>query len=39
VVPWKLDELHTLVERDDCTEGRSIAALFIVRELMRNGRL
>ena len=37
VVPWKLDDLHTLVLRPDCTEGRSIAALFIARELIRNG--
>lgn len=32
VVPWKLSELHTLVGREDVTEGRSIAALFIARE-------
>ena len=39
VVPWRLDELHTLVQRDDCTEGRSIAALFLTRELLRSGVL
>ena len=39
VVPWRLDELHTLVQRDDCTEGRSIAALFMTRELLRSGAL
>ena len=39
VVPWRLDELHTLVQRDDCTEGRSIAALFMTRELLRSGVL
>ena len=39
VVPWRLDELHTLVQRDDCTEGRSIAALFMTRELLRSGSL
>lgn len=39
VVPWRLDELHTLVQRDDCTEGRSIAALFMTRELVRSGVL
>jgi len=38
VVPWKLDDLDSLVARDDCTEGRSIAALFIARELKRSGR-
>lgn len=37
VVPWKLDDLGSLVTREDCTEGRSIAALFIARELKRSG--
>lgn len=32
VVPWKLSELHALIAREDVTEGRSIAALFIARE-------
>ena len=35
VVPWRLDALHELMLRDDCSEGRSLAALFIVREIMR----
>lgn len=34
VVPWKMAELHTLVSRDDVTEGRSIAALFMAREFL-----
>lgn len=34
VVPWKLSELHLLLARDDVTEGRSIAALFIAREYL-----
>ncbi|MEP6899898.1 MAG: ADP compounds hydrolase NudE [Rhodanobacter sp.] len=34
VVPWKMAELHTLLGRDDVTEGRSIAALFIAREYL-----
>ena len=34
VLPWKLSELHRLMLREDCSEGRSLAALFIVRELM-----
>ncbi|MBD8879079.1 MULTISPECIES: ADP compounds hydrolase NudE [Rhodanobacter] len=34
VVPWKLADLHTLVARDDVTEGRSIAALFMAREYL-----
>ena len=38
VVPWRLDQLHELVQREDVTEGRSIAALFMAREvLMRRG--
>lgn len=37
VVPWKLDDLSSLIRRADVTEGRSIAALFMARELIRNG--
>ncbi|HEY9512287.1 MAG TPA: ADP compounds hydrolase NudE [Rhodanobacter sp.] len=32
VVPWQMSELHLLLGRDDVTEGRSIAALFMARE-------
>ncbi len=32
VVPWSITDLHTLVQRPDCTEGRSIAALYIARD-------
>ena len=35
VVPWKLSQLHTLIAREDVTEGRSIAALFIAREYLQ----
>jgi ADP-ribose diphosphatase len=35
VVPWRLDALHELVLREDCSEGRSLAGMFIVRELLR----
>jgi ADP compounds hydrolase len=35
VVPWKLDELDRLMLRDDFSEGRSLAALFIAREWLR----
>lgn len=35
VVPWKLSELDQLMLREDCSEGRSLAALFIVREWLR----
>ncbi|WP_346950346.1 NUDIX domain-containing protein, partial [Dyella sp.] len=34
VVPWKLSNLHELIVRDDVTEGRSIAALFMAREYL-----
>lgn len=34
VVPWKLSDLHRLLEQPDVTEGRSIAALFIAREFI-----
>lgn len=34
VVPWRLSEIDRLLTRDDCTEARSIAALFMVRELL-----
>jgi len=34
VVPWKLSELDRLMLREDCSEGRSLAAMFIVRELL-----
>ncbi|HSR64531.1 MAG TPA: ADP compounds hydrolase NudE [Xanthomonadaceae bacterium] len=37
VVPWKLDALHALALREDCSEGRSLAALFITREWLRHG--
>jgi ADP-ribose diphosphatase len=35
VVPWKLDNLEALISRDDFHEARSIAALFMVRDLMK----
>jgi ADP-ribose diphosphatase len=38
IVPWKMSELHTLIARDDVTEGRSIAGLFLAREYLA-GRL
>lgn len=32
VVPWRLDRVSELWHQSDCTEARSIAALFMVRE-------
>jgi ADP-ribose diphosphatase len=37
VVPWKLADLHELMLREDCSEGRSLASLFIVREWIARG--
>jgi len=36
VIPWKLDALRELILREDFSEGRSIAALFIAREWLRS---
>ena len=36
VVPWSLDRLNELCALPDCTEARSIAALFMVRELLQS---
>ena len=35
IVPWPIADLHTLVQRPDCTEGRSTAALYIAREYLQ----
>lgn len=32
LVKWPIANLHELVMRDDCTEGRAIAALYLARE-------
>jgi ADP-ribose diphosphatase len=34
VVPWRLDQLLELGLGDDCTEARSLAALYIARDYM-----
>lgn len=34
VVPWKLSELHRLLEHPQVSDGRSIAALFMAREYL-----
>ncbi|HHJ81148.1 MAG TPA: NUDIX domain-containing protein, partial [Candidatus Tenderia electrophaga] len=34
VVPWSLSNLAELLGRDDVTEARSIAALYMVRDLL-----
>ena len=35
VVPWRLDALGELILREEFSEGRSIAALFIAREWLQ----
>jgi len=35
VVPWSLARLDELLLRDDCTEARSIAALYMARDLLQ----
>ena len=34
-MPWKLDDLGELILREEFSEGRSIAALFIAREWLK----
>jgi ADP-ribose diphosphatase len=34
VIPWRLDRLAELLMHEECTEARSIAALFMVREYL-----
>jgi ADP-ribose diphosphatase len=35
ITAWKLADLYQLVQRPDCTEGRSIAALYIARDYLK----
>lgn len=35
VIPWPIDDLRSLTAREDCTEGRTIAALYIARDHLR----
>lgn len=35
VIPWKLQELESLLQRPDFTEARSIAAFYIIRDWLR----
>ena len=36
VVPWPIDNLRELTAREDCTEGRTIAALYIARDFLQS---
>jgi len=35
VVPWAINDINTLVQHEECTEARSIAALYLVRDRLR----
>lgn len=37
VVPWSISELDRLFDHEECTEARSIAALYMVRDMLRKG--
>jgi len=37
VLPWPIRDLGRLLEREDCSEARSIAGLFMVRERLFGG--
>lgn len=37
VVPWRLDNLSALMDRDDFTEARSIAALYFIKDRFSKG--
>jgi ADP-ribose diphosphatase len=36
VVPWSIHEIDALVANGECTEARSIAALFLIASHLRN---
>ena len=36
VVPWNMSELYGLTQREDCSEARSIAALYLARDYLQN---
>lgn len=38
VIPWKLSNLTALFASGECTEARSIAALFLTQEFLKDGR-
>lgn len=35
IMAWPIADLYTLIQRPDCTEGRSIAALYIARDYLQ----
>lgn len=39
VIPWPLEDIEALLEREDFSEARSLAALYLTRDRLRNGLL
>lgn len=39
VVTWPMKDLVELIQREDCSEGRSIAALYMARDLIERGQV
>ena len=37
VVKWPMSDLVSLIRREDCTEGRTIAALYMARDMLASG--
>lgn len=37
VVRWPIADLISLIRREDCTEGRTIAALYMARDMLASG--
>lgn len=38
VVPWKISEIDSLLDRDDFAEGRSVAALFLLKRYLESNQ-
>jgi ADP-ribose diphosphatase len=39
VVPWPLTDIDALVDREDFSEARSLAALYLTRDRLKDGRI
>lgn len=38
VVPWSINDIDTLLDRDDFSEGRSVAALFLAKTILNKDK-
>ncbi len=36
VIPWPIDQINELLQRDDFSEARSLAALFLAKDFLQN---